>query len=113
VTALLDMLNIGDVVASELAAAGIPDGEALRAAGSVGAAIRLRDSGYDVCKSKLGGLEGAIRGIKWHLVPADQRAALWRELEELTDRGSGQARPRSSHGRRGCSHRRPRASSFR
>ncbi len=83
VTALRDMHNIGDVVAAELAAAGIADGEALREAGSVGAAIRLRDAGFDVCKSKLGGLEGAIRGIKWHSIPAAERAALWRELEEL------------------------------
>ena len=82
-TALGDMRNIGKVVAVELAAAGIPDGEALRAAGSVGAAIRLRDSGFDVCKSKLGGLEGAIRDITWHLIPADERAELWERLQEL------------------------------
>ena len=34
-TALRDMRNIGDVVAAELEAAGIADGEALRAAGSM------------------------------------------------------------------------------
>jgi DNA transformation protein and related proteins len=81
VTALRGMRNIGDVVAAELEAAGLPDGEALRAAGSVGAALRLRAAGFDVCRSKLGGLEGAIRGIKWHFVPKDERDALWRELE--------------------------------
>ncbi len=78
------MRNIGDVVATELEAAGIADGEALRAAGSIGAAIRLRDSGFDVCKSKLGGLEGAIRDITWHRIPAVERAALWSVLVELT-----------------------------
>ena len=86
-TALRDMRNIGTVVAAELAAAGISDDEALRAAGSVGAAIRLRDSGFDVCKSKLGSLEGAIRDIAWNLIPVDERAALWERLQELTDRG--------------------------
>lgn len=82
-TALLEMPNIGDVVAAELVAAGISDGEALRAAGSVGAAARLREAGFDVCKSKFGSLEGAIRGIRWNLVPVDERAALWRDLDEI------------------------------
>ena len=88
-TALREMRNIGEVVAAELEASGIADGEALRAAGSIGAAIRLRDSGYDVCRSKLGGLEGAIRDMKWHLIPVDEREALWRELEEMRGRGRG------------------------
>jgi DNA transformation protein and related proteins len=85
VTELREMPNIGAVVAAELEASGIADGEALMAAGSVGAAIRLRDSGYDVCKSKLGGLEGAIRGIKWHSIPSEERAALWTEFQELME----------------------------
>jgi DNA transformation protein len=84
------MCNIGEIVAAELEAVGIPDGEALRVTGSVGAAIRLQDSGYDVCKSKLGGLEGAIRGLTWHFIPTEERAVLWREFEELTTGRSGQ-----------------------
>ena len=80
-TALREMSNIGSVVAAELEAAGISDGESLKAAGAVGAAIRLRAAGFDVCRSKLGGLEGAIRGIKWNLIPTGERAALWEELE--------------------------------
>jgi hypothetical protein len=83
VTALGDMRNIGAVVAAELVAAGISDGEALMTAGSVGAAARLREAGFDVCKSKLGSREGAIRGIRWNLVPVRERAALWRDLEEI------------------------------
>jgi hypothetical protein len=85
--ALRDMRNIGEVCASELEAAGIGDGEALEAAGSVGAAIRLRAAGFDVCRSKLAGLEGAIRDIKWNLVPAGDRAELWRELESFCNEG--------------------------
>ena len=83
-TELRSLRNIGDVVASELEAAGIADGEALKAAGSIGAAIRLREAGFDVCRSKLGGLEGAVRGIKWNLVPKAEREELWRELGALT-----------------------------
>lgn len=79
-TKLRDMRNIGPVVAAELEAAGIRDGETLRAAGSVRAAQMLRAAGFDVCRSKLAGLEGAIRDITWHLVPSADREALWREL---------------------------------
>lgn len=83
-TALRDMRNIGEVCAAELEAAGIRSGEALAAAGSVGAALRLRAAGFDVCRSKLAGLEGAIRDIKWNLVPAAEREELWRRLERDT-----------------------------
>jgi hypothetical protein len=83
VTALRDLRNIGPVVAAELEAAGIADGEALRAAGSVGAALRLRSAGFDVCRSKLGGLEGAVRGVRWCLIPAEERVALWERLQDL------------------------------
>jgi hypothetical protein len=76
--------NIGVVTASELEASGIADEERLRALGSVGAALRLRAAGFDVCRSKLAGLEGAIRGVKWNLLPRGEREGLWRKLEELT-----------------------------
>ncbi len=84
-TALRELPNIGAVVAAELAAAGIADGEALLAAGSVGAALRLRAAGFEVCRSKLGGLEGAVRGVKWTIIPPEERRALWEELSGLTD----------------------------
>ncbi len=83
-TPLRGLPNIGPVVAAELEAAGILDAEALRAAGSVGAGVALRGSGFEVCRSKLAGLEGAIRGIRWHLVPAAAREGLWAELEAAT-----------------------------
>lgn len=80
-TALRDLPNIGEVAASELEAAGIGDGEELRAQGAVRAALRLRAAGFEVCRSKLGGLEGAVRGIRWHLIPAEERRALWLDFE--------------------------------
>jgi len=83
-TALRDMHNIGAATAAELEASGLTDGETLRAMGSVGAAFRLRSCGFDVCRSKLAGLEGAIRGIAWNSVPRDEREALWRNLERLS-----------------------------
>jgi TfoX C-terminal domain. len=83
-TGLRSMRNIGEVCAAELEEAGIGSAAALRAAGSVRAGILLRAAGFDVCRSKLAGLEGAIRDIKWNLVPPDDRARLWAELEEAT-----------------------------
>lgn len=80
-TALRGMRNIGNAVAAELEAAGIADGEMLRAAGSVVAACRLREAGFDVCRSKLAGLEGAILDVKWNLVPKARRDGLYREFE--------------------------------
>lgn len=82
-TALREMPNIGKICASELEAVGIKDGEALKAAGAVGAAIRLRAAGFDVCRTKLSSLEGALRGIKWNLVSPETRDALWESLESL------------------------------
>jgi len=78
-----EMRNIGPVVAAELEAAGVSEPGELRAMGSVGAAIRLRATGFDVCRSKLAGLEGAIRDVKWNLVPKGEREELWRELEGM------------------------------
>lgn len=84
-TRLRELANIGPVCAAELEAAGIADGEALAAAGALGAAIRLRAAGFEVCRSKLAGLEGAIRGIPWHRVPAGERDELWRRLGAATE----------------------------
>jgi hypothetical protein len=77
------MKNIGRVVAAELEAAGIPDGESLAREGSIGAALRLKAAGFDVCRSKLSGLEGALRDTKWSLLPPAERAALWSRFESF------------------------------
>lgn len=82
-SALRDLRNIGAVVAAELEDAGIADAEALRETGAVGAALRLRAAGYDVCRSKLAGLEGALRDVKWNLIPPEERKALWERLESF------------------------------
>ena len=53
----------------------------LRKLGSVEAAVRVRPhslEGGAACRSALCGLEGAVRGVRWHAIPADQRDRLWR-----------------------------------
>jgi hypothetical protein len=82
---LRSMRNIGEVVAAELEAAGIRNGEALARAGAVGAAIRLKAAGFDVCRSKLSGLEGALRDLRWNLIPSAERAALWSEFSSFAE----------------------------
>jgi len=73
---LIDLPNLGEVVVAQLARAGITTPAQLRRSGSVGAALRLEAMGVSVCASKLCALEGAIRGIRWHSIPAAERTAL-------------------------------------
>jgi DNA transformation protein len=78
---LNDLPNLGKVVVAQLERAGIDSPEELRRLGSVNAAVRLTAAGVDVCSSKLAALEGAIRGIRWHAIPAEERASLRAEFE--------------------------------
>jgi len=78
---LRDLPNLGKVVVAQLKRAGIETSEELRRLGSVTAAVRLVEAGVDVCSSKLSALEGAIRGVRWHAIPAEERAALRAEFE--------------------------------
>ncbi|MDX9980364.1 MAG: TfoX/Sxy family protein [Lentisphaeria bacterium] len=78
---LADLPNIGREVARLLVAAGISTPQELRELGAVAAAGRIRRIRPQdpPCRSMLAGLEGAIRGVRWHLIPKDEREALWRE----------------------------------
>jgi DNA transformation protein and related proteins len=79
---LADLPNLGNVVVAQLAQAGITTPAQLRRAGSVGAAVKLASIGVSVCASKLSALEGAIRGVRWHSIPADERKALMARFEK-------------------------------
>jgi len=74
---LRDLPNIGEQLASELVASDLISIEDLTAMGSLNAAFCLRDHGFSVCANKLYALEGAIRGVRWHAIPSQQRSALW------------------------------------
>jgi DNA transformation protein len=78
---LTDLPNIGPVAAEQLQRVGISAPATLIALGSVEAALRLEESGVSVCASKLAALEGAIRGVRWHSIPANERAALRKRFE--------------------------------
>ncbi len=78
---LSDLPNLGPTIIAELARVGITTPAQLKRLGSVGAALKLNRAGTDVCPSKLSGLEGAIRGVRWHSIPADERAELTKRFE--------------------------------
>lgn len=81
VVRLEDLANVGPTVARLLAAAGIRTPGELRRRGAVAAALLIRAVRPDdpPCRSMLAGLEGAIRGVRWHALPAAERERLWRE----------------------------------
>ena len=83
-TTLVDLPNIGAVVAGKLEAAGIGTPDELRAAGSVEALRRIREETDEEgpCRSMLAALEGAIRGVRWHAIPKSERDELWREYQQ-------------------------------
>jgi DNA transformation protein and related proteins len=73
---LSEMQNIGPVVERQLMEAGIQTPEELIALGSREAFVRLRLRDPGCCLSCLCGLEGAIRGIRWHNLEAETKAGL-------------------------------------
>ena len=90
---LTSLPNIGAVVAEKLRAAGVTTPQQLKALGSVEAALRIRTLAArpeDVpCASMLSGLEGAIRGVRWHAIPKHERDALWQRYQaRCAEKGS-------------------------
>ena len=75
--------NIGAEVALRLREVGIRTPDGLRRLGSVEAASRLAAARPDdlPCRSMLSGLEGAIRGVRWHAIPKDERDRLWEAFQ--------------------------------
>lgn len=82
---LTGLPNIGAVVAQKLKAAGVTTPQQLKALGSVEVAVRLRTQAARPedapCASMLSGLEGAIRGVRWHAIPRDERDTLWQRYQ--------------------------------
>lgn len=80
---LADLPNIGKEAAEWLVKAGINTTAELKKIGSIEAARRIRKLRPQdpPCRSMLSGLEGAIRGVRWHAIPKADRDKLWREYE--------------------------------
>ena len=87
---LTDLPNVGPEAARWLIAAGICTPAELRRRGAVAAAAAIRRLRPDdpPCRSMLAGLEGAIRGVRWHGIPPTERDALWRKYQAAISRRS-------------------------
>jgi len=63
---LTSLPNIGKEMDKQLHAVGINTPEELAATGSREAWLKIRTIDASACYNRLCGLEGAIRGIRWH-----------------------------------------------
>lgn len=91
VSSLTALPNIGREVAALLAKAGIATPADLRRVGAIAAADRIRQMRpHDPpCRSMLAGLEGAIRGVRWHDLPKVEREAVWSDYTAMSVSESG------------------------
>ena len=78
---LVDLPNIGPVLAMQLEQAGVSTPDDLRVVGARQAWLRIRRVDASACINRLYALEGAIRGIRWSSLPAGCKA----ELKEFFD----------------------------
>lgn len=73
---LTQLPNIGKVVAEKLVQIGITTPEELKTVGTEQAFIRIQTIDNTACFCMLQGLEGAIRGIRWHNLPKERKEEL-------------------------------------
>jgi DNA transformation protein len=78
--------NIGETLAVELNGVGVATLEELTALGSVEAAHRIARTRFGSGHNLLFALEGAIRGVRWHMLPKPERARLKARFDEAGDR---------------------------
>lgn len=85
---LVVLPNIGVKLEEQLIVAGIDTPEQLRALGSHEAWLRLRHMDPTVSLTRLYALEGAVRGVRWHLLDEDTKREL-RAFAESIEAQSG------------------------
>jgi DNA transformation protein len=93
---LESLTNLGRIAARQLAEVGIASETDLRNAGAVGAYLRLKEHfGPAVSLNYLYALDGALKGVRWDLMPESERAALRAEAAaQLSRRSAAGARPK-------------------
>lgn len=80
---LSKLINIGPEVERQLMEVGINTEAELKAAGSREAWLKIRGIDESACINRLYGLEGAIRGIRWHGLPDDVKRELKAFYQEV------------------------------
>jgi DNA transformation protein len=81
---LTGLPNIGSALAEKLVSAGITSYADLVDLGSIEIMLKIR-AGLDpgACYNMLYAIEGAIRGVRWHTIPKEERNLLKREFDHL------------------------------
>jgi DNA transformation protein len=77
------MSNIGKVLATKLAKIGINTGDKLIYYGTENTFCKLRTIDPEACLNSLYAIEGAVRNIRWHSLPADRKEELKNFFESL------------------------------
>ncbi|MBN1453631.1 MAG: TfoX/Sxy family protein [Anaerolineales bacterium] len=79
---LADLPNIGEALATKLVSAGITCYDDLALLGSVEVTLKIH-AGVDpgACYNMLYAIEGAIRGVRWHTIPKEERNQLKKEFD--------------------------------
>lgn len=75
---LEDLPNIGSTLSGLLHETGINTPEQLYENGAIQAFLSIRAIDPEACFSKLCALEGAIEGIRWHILSTEKKAELKR-----------------------------------
>jgi DNA transformation protein and related proteins len=83
---LIELPNIGKVLAESLEKAGIRNYDDLVNLGSVEAFIRLKQIESDNCYNRLYAIEGAIQETRWHNIPKEERENLKKEYLRLVEK---------------------------
>lgn len=73
---LRDLPNIGKELEKLLVKVGLDTPEKLREAGTREAFFRLKALNPTACHAKLYGIDGAIKGIRWHHLSAEEKREL-------------------------------------
>ena len=79
---LTKLPNIGSVLAEILGGVGITKYEDLASLGSIQVLLKIRTLiDPSACTNMLYAVEGAIRGVRWHNIPKEERQRLKSEYE--------------------------------
>lgn len=78
---LSQLPNIGKVLAEKLNRNGVTSYDDLVSLGSIEAVLRIGETDQSACYNMLYALEGAVRGIRWHSIPREERQQLKEEYD--------------------------------
>jgi len=73
---LSQLPNIGKVLAEKLRGIGIASCDELASMGSIEAVLMIKDEDLAACYNMLYAIEGAIKGVRWHALPKEERGKL-------------------------------------